>query len=81
MISTIGCHNNKDLFMQGFCEMKRRLNPSLIIVYVLPEMTGKFISFTYSECFNDNVKFKTQQMKLFELSPVFKITEGFVYGI
>lgn len=83
MISTIGCQNNKDLFMQGFCEMKHRLNPSLIIVYgkMLPEMTGKFINFTYSECFNDNVKFKTQQMKLFELSPVFKITEDFVYGI
>lgn len=83
MISTIGCQKNKRVFLQGFNEMKKRISPSLIIVYgtMIPGMTGKFINFSYEDCFNDNKKVNFQQLKMFELSPVFTLLEDNVYGI
>lgn len=80
MISTIGCQNNKKMFLQGYFEMKRRLSPTLVIVYgkMIPGMTGKFINFAYNSCFD--MENKVEQIKLFDISPVFKIQED-IYGI
>ena len=51
VISTIGCKNNKEIFLAGFKEMKKRINPQLIIVYgdMIPGMTGRFLNFKYEE--------------------------------
>ena len=82
MISTIGCQDEKQLFLQGFNEMKRRLTPSLIIVYgdMIRGMTGRFINYVYSDCFNKNTNNIIEQDKLFNLSPIFTIKEAGVYG-
>ena len=54
IISTIGCLNCKDMFLQGFNEMKKRLDPSLIIVRgrLIDGMTGKFVIIDFKDTFN-----------------------------
>ena len=53
IISTVGCKNNQKVFLQGFDEMKRRINPDLIIVYgnMIPGMTGRFVNFKLTDTF------------------------------
>ena len=50
----MGCTDNTDIFMAGFDEMKKRLKPSLIIVYGkwLDGMSGRFIHYDYKDAFN-----------------------------
>lgn len=73
VISTIGCSNNEKEFLDGFNEMKKRINPPLIIVYgdMIKGMTGKFINFKYTECFLQPY----QQLKFEEISSIFEIKE------
>ena len=73
IISTIGCHNNTEIFLNGFNEMKKRLKPSLIIVYgnFIEGMTGTFLHFKYNDCFCLS---KPEQLSLFDL-PIFEIKE------
>ena len=73
IISTIGCLENKEVFLSGFSEMKRRINPSLIIVYgeMIEGMTGKFLQYQYSDLFAK----KHEQLRMKEFSPVFSIKE------
>lgn len=77
-ISTIGCHKvlSRELFMQGFNEMKKRINPSLIIVYgkMFPDMTGNFVNVKYDEGFEK--KNKALQLQLFKISKKFIVKEG-----
>ena len=56
VISTLGCKKNAERFLEGFQEMKRRIEPSLIIVYgnMIKGMTGKFICFSYRDSFATN---------------------------
>ena len=53
--------------------MKKRLKPSLIIVYgnFIKGMTGTFLHFKYNECFCLS---KPEQLSLFDL-PIFEIKE------
>ena len=53
VVSTLGCVEYQDTFIDGFVEMKRRIKPSLIIVYgdVLPGITGGVLRIPYSESF------------------------------
>ena len=61
-IPTLGVRTEKDLFMQGYYEMIRRIKPSKIICYgkPFPEMKGNIIEIDYAETnnfeksFNDN---------------------------
>lgn len=73
IVSTLGCQNNKSIFLEGFNEMKRRIEPPLIIVYgnMIEGMTGKFLNFRYKDCF---VK-KYTQLRFDEISPIFERKE------
>ena len=73
ILSTLGCQNNEEVFLSGFFEMKRRLEPSLIIVYgdMIDGMTGKFVNFKYTDAFSK----KTRQLRLEGLSQVFEYKE------
>ena len=73
IISTLGCQSHVNEFLLGFEEMKRRIKPTIIIVFgnMIKGMTGKFINFKYSESFNS----KYQQMKFNGISAVFEIKE------
>lgn len=53
-VSTLGVRTEKDLFMQGYNEMLRRLNPSKIICYGKPfeEMNGNIIPVDYAKTNN-----------------------------
>lgn len=52
-ISTIGVSKSRENFLKGFNEMKKRINPSLIIVRgkYIHGMTGKFIFVDFDETF------------------------------
>lgn len=56
VISTLGCKGNAEDFLAGFNEMKRRLTPSIIIVYgdMIKGMSGRFIRFSYQDSFATN---------------------------
>lgn len=53
-VSTIGMRTEKDLFMAGYKEMLRRINPKAIICYGEPfeEMDGKLIVIDYAKTNN-----------------------------
>ena len=73
IISTIGCQNNEKVFLMGFNELKRRINPPLIIVFgeMIEGMTGTFVNYKYSDSFNK----KYEQLKLDGISNIFTIKE------
>lgn len=73
VISTLGCQNNPEIFLQGFNEMKRRIAPSLIIVYgdMIDGMTGRFVNFKYSDAFSKEFF----QLSIEGVSQVFEIKE------
>lgn len=70
-ISTLGVKKNLEVFFAGFEEMKRRLQPSVIIVYgkIFQGMHGRFLSIPYTDAFA--VKRRYQQGSLFHLPKVF----------
>lgn len=53
-VSTLGVRNEKDLFMQGYNEMLRRIKPEKIICYGKPfdEMKGNIIEVDYAKANN-----------------------------
>ncbi len=57
-ISTLGCQLHKEEFIAGFNEMKRRINPCVIIVFgdMVDGMTGRFLHFKYTDSFNLKVR-------------------------
>lgn len=73
IISTLGCDEHKDIFLDGFKEMRERINPPLIIVFgnMIPGMTGTFINFKYTDSFCQ----KYRQLEIEGLSRVFTIEE------
>ena len=73
IISTLGCQEHEDLFLDGFNEMKRQINPPLIIVFgsMIDGMTGTFINFRYKDSFN----VPYEQLRLEEFLPIFTIRE------
>jgi len=75
VISTIGCTNFKSEFLKGFNEMKRRINPSLVIVRGRPieGMHGNFIFINFADTFN--IKEEYEQQKLFTMSRVVSMIE------
>ena len=73
IISTLGCHDNTMEFLNGFNEMKARLDPPLVIVFgdMIDGMTGTFINFRYTDCFCRNRKY--EQVCLEGVSRIFTI--------
>lgn len=73
IISTLGCQTHPKEFLIGFNEMKRRINPQLIIVFgdIIHGMTGRFVIFRYADALNTG----HIQMKLDGISAVFEIRE------
>lgn len=51
VISTLGCTSYGDMFIDGFNEMKRRLQPELVVVYgnMIEGMHGTFINYKYED--------------------------------
>lgn len=76
IVSTIGCQKNADIFLKGFNEMKRRLVPSLIIVFgkMISGMTGTFLQYDYKDCFVRKQDY--EQLRLFPIDNVFSIVGG-----
>lgn len=72
-ISTIGCQKSKEMFLEGFNEMKKRIKPRLVVVYgeMIQGMTGTFINFKYIEAFEKNY----EQLRLECVPTVFTIEE------
>lgn len=73
VISTLGCQNYQDIFLDGFYEMKKRINPALIVVYgdMINGMTGKFVNFKYKDAFNSS----HYQYRISGLSQIFEVKE------
>ncbi len=68
IISTLGVSKNYEIFIKGFNEMKKRLNPQIIIVIgkLYPDMEGNFLHYTLNDTFNP--KKKVQQLRLFRMA-------------
>lgn len=75
VVSTLGCKRNINVFLEGFNEMKRRINPPLIIVYgdMINGMTGRFLHFQYTDSFRRPKKM--DQMKIDDIPNIFEIKE------
>lgn len=74
LISTLGCLKRQNDFLEGFNEMKRRIHPTLIIVYgsMIEGMSGTFLVYPYHDSFSK----KTDQISL-DISPrIFTIKEA-----
>lgn len=54
IISTLGVGDNKTMFLNGFNELKKRIDPRLIILVgkIIDGMTGRFLSYKLSDTFN-----------------------------
>ena len=78
IISTLGCINNKEIFLKGFNEMKKRIKPSLIIVFgkMIEGMVGTFLQYEYKDSFMRKQDY--EQLRLFPIEKVFKL-EGANY--
>ncbi len=75
IVSTLGCKNHSDVFLNGFNEMKKRINPELIVVYgdMISGMTGRFVNYTYTDAITKNQDY--EQLSFFKAPAVFEIKE------
>ncbi len=73
VISTLGCQDRQQEFLDGFVELRKRIQPPLIIVYgdMIPGMTGTFIHFKYE----DIMVRKAEQLRMQGVPRVFTIEE------
>lgn len=74
VLSTIGVRKNLSVFMAGYDEMMKRVQPEMIIVYgdMINGMWGRFINFSYSSGFNttkhpQQVKLDIEGNRIFEI--------------
>ncbi|MDO4178273.1 MAG: DUF4417 domain-containing protein [Phascolarctobacterium sp.] len=82
VVSTIGCKNNSEKFLQGFNALKETIEPELIIVYgdIIKGMFGTFLNFKYKESFSRR-KNMYEQIPLLLTSKITCIKEGEIIGI
>lgn len=73
IVSTLGCDEHKDIFLDGFNEMRKRINPPLIIVLgnMIEGMTGTFINYKYTDIFCS----RYTQIEFEGISRIFTIKE------
>ena len=76
IISTLGVSKNKKIFLDGFNEMKKRINPEIIIVVgkLFPEMQGNFLLYDYDETCSYNKIY--EQLLLFQITNFVNQNEG-----
>lgn len=76
IISTLGVSKNKKIFLDGFNEMKKRINPKIIIVVgkLFPEMQGNFLLYDYDE--TCSYKKIYEQLLLFQITNFVNQNEG-----
>lgn len=81
-VSTVGClgEREKKIFLDGYNELLRRKNPSLILVYgtIINGMKGRILPIEYSEGFG--IEEGYIQIPLFELSKIITLKDGEIYG-
>jgi len=72
-ISTLGCQDHQEEFLNGFNEMKKQIQPSIIIVFgnMISGMTGRFLHFRYKDGFSQ----KLRQLRFNGVLGVFEIKE------
>lgn len=75
VISTLGCKENTETFLNGFKELKVRINPPLFIVFgdMIKGMTGTFLNFGYTESFNKSDCY--EQLRIEGITNIFTIKE------
>lgn len=75
LISTLGCQLNTQVFLDGFQEMKRRLQPELIVVIgsMISGMTGRFVNYKYIDTFSNKYTYKQPRLPIFPA--IFEIKE------
>jgi hypothetical protein len=75
VISTLGCKENTETFLNGFNELKVRINPPLFIVFgdMIKGMTGTFLNFGYTESFNKSDCY--EQLRIEGITNIFTIKE------
>lgn len=73
IISTIGCTENPEIFLDGFNEMKKRISPPLIIVYgnMIDGMSGRFVNIKYTDAFNKKTE-TYEQLSFITKSNIFE---------
>lgn len=73
VISTIGCHENVQDFLAGFNELRKRINPPLILVFgdMIEGMAGTFINFRYQDSFAPDNKY--EQLQFDDISKIFTV--------
>ena len=67
-VSTLGVRKEKELFMQGYNELLRKIQPSAIICYGKPfnEMTGNVIEVNYSKTNNRSKVYEIHKTYIFD---------------
>lgn len=75
IISTLGCQEHPDVFLDGFAQLKSRISPPLIIVVgdMIEGMTGTFLNYRYTDTFCKKGSY--EQLSLEGISKVFTIKE------
>lgn len=78
-VSTLGCQDRQEIFIKGYKEMMRRLNPQLVLIYGNPikGIFGRIKIFNYTDGFNNEKRVKD---KLFEYNTILDIEEDGYYG-
>lgn len=76
IISTIGCQKNTDIFIEGYHEMMKRINPPLVIVIgkIMDGMYGKILCFDYIDTFVS--KSNSNQLSFFNNNEIISIEKG-----
>ena len=67
-VSTLGVRKEKELFMQGYNELLRKIQPSAIICYGKPfeEMQGNIIEFNYNKTNNRSKGYEVHKTYIFD---------------
>lgn len=75
VISTIGCERNRRSFLEGFYEMRSRINPPLIVLLgdIIDGMAGTFLTFSYTDTFL--MRGEKKQLCFEGIQKVFTISE------
>ena len=85
-VSKVGVRNEKDLFMAGYHELMKRIEPSAVLCYGKPfeEMSGNVIYVSYEETNNyhtkDYIQYLTQQIPQIPDDLIYEKGGGHAFG-
>ena len=80
IISTLGVGENTGMFLNGFSELRKRVNPPLFIVIgkIIDGMEGNFLVYNLIDTFNQRKKFET--LSFFDNGVISKEGDETLYG-